>query len=105
MLSVVPVSRKCHVHVHVVGNRSSFGFSRTRLNRTSDEMLSRPRGASGQRVRARARRPVQLILRRQAGADASCISRSTMSSSTSAKNAPTTSSISLNPSAQNSTGW
>jgi hypothetical protein len=41
----------------------------------------------------------------QAGAEASCISRSTMSSSTSAKNAPTTSSISLNPSAQKSRGW
>ena len=41
----------------------------------------------------------------QAGAEASCISRSTMSSSTSAKNVPTTSSISLNPSAQKSSGW
>jgi hypothetical protein len=41
----------------------------------------------------------------QAGAEASCIKRSTMSSSTSAKNVPTTSSISLNPSAQKSTGW
>ncbi len=41
----------------------------------------------------------------QAGAEASCISRSTMSSSTSAKKVPTTSSIWLNPSAQKSSGW
>ena len=45
------------------------------------------------------------FLARQAGAEASCINRSTMSSSTSAKNVPTTSSISLKPSAQNNTGW
>lgn len=55
-------------------------------------------------LRTRARRAVQLTDSRQAGAEASCINRSTMSSSTSAKKMPTTSSISLNPSAQKSSG-
>jgi hypothetical protein len=86
--------------------------STTAMNDATHNSASAMRGLSSPRIGAVSSSATSLVLSAvaavhtcQAGAEASCISRSTMSSSTSAKNVPTTSSISLNPSAQKSSGW